>query len=325
MCDGTRIREVGPRPHEGSGLPASAGPPPQLTQSLPLLLVHGGAGRRRMTAAQSACLAEALNTGFSALLKGGPAMLAVESAVRVLEESGLFNAGRGAKRQLDDVQRMDASIMEGTSLRAGAVASIEGVLHPISAARLVMEKTDHVLLVGPMAARFARHWSLARLPRSRPGRRLSYQAMLEKQRITRVTDRHGTVGAAAVDRNGAVAAGASTGGIDSMLPGRVGDTPLVGCGVYADDRCGAVSMTGIGEGIIRMAVAKSICDRLACGSAPAAAAKSVLRRLVSRIDGSAGTLVVTPGGRFAIAHVTPHMAAGWRRGNAGPVIRDRWP
>ena len=109
-----------------------------------------------------------------------------------------------------------------------------------------------------------------------------------------------------------------------MLPGRVGDTPLIGCGIYADNRTGAVSMTGIGESIIRLAIAKTLCDRLEAGQSPAAAARSVLRQLVSRIDGAAGTLMLMPQGRFAITHVTPRMAAGWWAGKGSPIIRDQW-
>ena len=217
---------------------------------------------------------------------------------------------------------MDASIMEGDSWRAGAVASIEGIVHPISAARLVMEETDHVLLVGPMATKFARHFKMERHRLGTRPRRLSYGAMLK--RIKSGWDRHGTVGAVALDRAGTVAAGASTGGIDCMLPGRVGDTPIIGCGVYADNEAGAVSMTGLGEGIIRLAVAKEICDRLAQGTAPATAARLVLQKLVARIQGAAGCLVLTPQGRFTIAHVTPHMAAGWWDGSGEPTVKDRF-
>ncbi len=251
-------------------------------------------------------------------------MNAAESTIGLLEQSGLFNAGRGANRQLDGVQRMDAAIMEGSHLKAGAVASLEGIAHPITAARRVMEETDHVLLVGPLAGRFARHFRLDRHPSTRAAHRLSYDRILVKQkRSTR--DRHGTVGAVALDRSGTVAAGASTGGIDSMLPGRVGDTPLIGCGVYADNQSGAVSMTGIGEGIMRLVIAKSICDLLAMGKSPAVAARQVLRMLVSRIHGSAGALVLSPDGRFAIRHVTPHMAAGWWNGTGKPTVRGAFP
>jgi beta-aspartyl-peptidase (threonine type) len=255
-----------------------------------------------------------------------------------MEQSGLFNAGRGANRQLDGMQRMDAAIMEGAHLKAGAVASIEGIVRPITAARLVMEDTNHVLLVGPPATRFAQHCQLEQLPKARSPRRRSgrsprtstqaaqtmrlYRAMLKSKRALK--DQHGTVGAVALDRSGTVAAGASTGGIDSMLPGRVGDSPLIGCGVYADNQSGAVSMTGMGEGIIRLVIAKSICDRLAMGKSPAVAARQMLRMLVSRIRGSAGALVLSPDGRFAIRHVTPHMAAGWWNGAGQPTVRGQF-
>ena len=109
-----------------------------------------------------------------------------------------------------------------------------------------------------------------------------------------------------------------------MLPGRVGDTPLIGCGVYADNRGGAVSMTGLGEGIIRLAIAKTICDGLAQGKNPAVVVRHVLDQLVSRINGAAGALVLSPGGRFAITHVTPHMAAGWWDGRRKPTVQGRF-
>jgi len=294
-----------------------------LTRRRPLLLVHGGAGRRPMTLQQAQSLTLALKAGYEILQRGGPSLTAVERAIGILEESGAFNAGRGAYRQLDGVRRMDASIMEGRGLRAGAVASVEGIVHPITAARLVMERTDHVLLVGPSATKFARHFKLQRLPRTRArSGPSSYGRLLARASMT--GERHGTVGAVALDRTGTVSAGASTGGIERMLPGRVGDTPLIGCGVYADDRGGGVSMTGIGEGIIRLAAAGTVCERLAEGKSPAAVARRILTQLVSRIHGAAGMLIVAPDGRFAIAHVTPRMAAGWWDGTGAPVVKDRW-
>jgi beta-aspartyl-peptidase (threonine type) len=292
-----------------------------------------------LTPAQATCLADALVIGYAILEQGCPAVIAVECTIGLLEQSGLFNAGRGANCQLDGVQRMDAAIMEGAHLEAGAVASIEGIVHPITAARLVMEDTSHVLLVGPPATRFAQHGQLEQLPKARSPRRSSgrssrastvaaqtihlYRAMLKSKRTQK--DRYGTVGAVALDRSGTVAAGASTGGIDSMLPGRVGDSPLIGCGVYADNQSGAVSMTGMGEGIVRLVIAKSICDRLGMGKSPAVAARQVLRMLVSRVRGSAGALVLSPDGRFAIRHVTPHMAAGWWNGTGQPTVRGQFP
>ncbi|SLM47104.1 Isoaspartyl peptidase [Nitrospira japonica] len=275
-----------------------------------------------MTSQQVQSLKLALEAGYGILQRGGPSLAAVECAIGILEEGGAFNAGRGAYRQLDGVRRMDASIMEGKGLRAGAVASVEGVVHPITAARLVMEKTDHVLLVGPSATKFARHFKLQRLPPTQARQGLSYDRLLARTSMT--GERHGTVGAVALDQAGTVSAGASTGGIERMLPGRVGDTPLIGCGVYADDRAGGVSMTGVGEGIIRLAVAGIVCERLAEGKSPAAAARRILNQLVSRIQGVAGMLVVAPDGRFAIAHVTPRMAAGWWRGTGSPIVKDRW-
>jgi len=187
-----------------------------------------------------------------------------------------------------------------------------------------MEETDHVLLVGPFAGRFAQHFKLDRHRSTVAPRRLSYDRILAKQKRS-IRERHGTVGAVALDRSGTVAAGASTGGIDSMLPGRVGDSPLIGCGVYADNQSGAVSMTGMGEGIIRLVIAKSICDRLAMGKSPAVAARQLLRMLVSRIHGSAGALVISSDGRFTIRHVTPHMAAGWWSGIGQPTVRGQFP
>ncbi|MFZ3013513.1 MAG: isoaspartyl peptidase/L-asparaginase family protein [Nitrospira sp.] len=282
--------------------------------------MHGGAGPRAMTSPQGDCLCAALQVGYHLLDRGSSALVAVEQTIRVLERSGLFNAGTGAHLQLDGVRRMDASIMDGESLRAGAVASIEGIVHPITAASRVMEETDHVLLVGPMATKFARHFKMERQPFSGKPRRFSYETALRKTAHSR--DRHGTVGAVALDRAGIVAAGASTGGIDRMLPGRVGDTPIIGCGVYADNETGAVSMTGLGEGIIRLTIAQAICDRLRQGKAPATAARLVLQKLVARIQGAAGCLVLTPDGRFTIRHSTPHMMAGYWAGRGIPVVND---
>jgi beta-aspartyl-peptidase (threonine type) len=306
----------------------------------PIILAHGGAGTRPMTGDQRECLTDALQAGYQALKRGAPALDAVEATIRALEASGLFNAGIGSKLQLDGARRMDASIMEGRGLQAGAVASIQGISHPITAARLVLEETAHVLLVGEPATRFARRFKLERQP---PPTRLQHAAFRAERKAmgqldpqaartltlfaalkrTDVLGRE-TVGAVALDKRGHIAAGASTGGIALMLPGRVGDTPLIGCGVYADDEAGAVSMTGLGESIIRIAVAKEIVDRLEAGASPPAAVRTVLRKLVSRVKGSAGALVLAPDGRFAIRHTTPRMTAGYWDGTGEPVVKDRF-
>ena len=289
-----------------------------MKRSRPIILVHGGAGRRALSKHQALCLQQALVEGFQLLKNDIPAIQAVEFAIRVLEASGLFNAGLGSNQQLDRVQRMDASIMEGSGLRAGAVASIAGTMHPITAARLVMEKTAHVLLVGEPATRFARYFQVEPQPHSR--RRRSRQRRFVRERSMGKE----TVGAVARDRAGTVAAGASTGGVDVMLPGRVGDTPLIGCGVYADNRSGAVSMTGLGESIIRVAVAKEIADLLERGMSPAKATPLVLRKVMRRTNGLAGALVLSADGRFAIRHVTPRMAAGYWDGMDRPLVGDRF-
>ena len=293
-----------------------------------------------MTDAQTDCLEAALAEGHRLLMDGRPALSVVEEAIRRLEESGLFNAGRGSNRQLDGVCRMDASIMEGHDLRAGAVASIEGIVHPVTAARLVMERTAHVLLVGQSASRFARYFGLERVPRAKtsagpPPRQLRpragvsrtlrlHQALVKTGRLRTRSLGKETVGAVALDLSGTVAAGASTGGVDVMLPGRVGDTPLIGCGVYADNEAGAVSMTGLGESIIRVAVAKEISDLLASGLSPLVAANRVLRKVVERIHGAAGVLVLSPDGRFAIRHSTPNMVAGVIGRDGRPHVNGRF-
>jgi len=306
----------------------------------PIILAHGGAGTKPMTDAQRDRLADALRAGYRLLKRGAPALDVVETTIRALEASGLFNAGVGSKLQLDGARRMDASIMEGRTLRAGAVASIQDVRHPIAAARLIMEKTAHVLLVGAPATRFARRFKLERQPppthAQRTASRAEHQAhgrvkpqaakTLELFAKLKRTDAFGreTVGAVALDKRSHVAAGASTGGIALMLPGRVGDTPLIGCGVYADDRAGAVSMTGLGESIIRLAVAKEIADRLEAGASPSTASRQVLRKLIARVKGTAGALVLAPNGRWAIHHTTPRMTAGYWTGSGSPVVKDHF-
>lgn len=289
-----------------------------------------------MTAAQRGCLADALAEGYAVLRRGDPSVAAVEAAIRVLEGSGLFNAGIGSRLQLDGARRMDASLMEGRGLRAGAVAAIQQVRHPITAARLVMEETDHVLLVGEPATRFARYFKLEPQPPPRRAQRSASRKAIraggvmrktmklhEAMRLRRTVGLE-TVGAVALDQCGGLAAGASTGGIALMLPGRVGDTPLIGCGVYADDEAGAVSMTGLGERIIRIAVAKEITDLLAAGASATTAARLALGKLMRRVSGSAGALVLTPDGRFAIRHTSPRMSAGYWTGSGSPVVRDRF-
>jgi L-asparaginase / beta-aspartyl-peptidase len=295
-----------------------------------------------MTSRQRTCLRDALVLGYERLQRGEAALDAVEATIRSLEGAGVFNAGTGSRLQLDGVRRMDAALMEGDGLRAGAVAGIEEVKYPIAAARGVMDRTPHVLIAGTGATEFARHLKLQRqAPPTRkqvavvraeaekktagkPGNRLLLDLFTAMRSGRHAATHYGTVGAVALDVHGTVAAGASTGGIALMLPGRVGDTPLVGSGIYADNAGGAVSMTGIGEGIIRLAVAKTIVDQLTAGRDPAVAVRRVLDMLVRRIAGAAGALVLAADGRFAIRHTTPHMSAGYWQGRGKPVVANRW-
>jgi beta-aspartyl-peptidase (threonine type) len=241
----------------------------------------------------------------------------VERVIRMLEDSGRFNAGRGANLQLDGIARRDAAIMDGDTLAAGAVAAVADVRHPITLARRVLERTPHVLIVGPPADALARALGLERAgaPPARSRRRLE-RARRPRAGSEPVLDlaermaRHfGTVGAVARDRYGRMAAGGSTGGVTRMLPGRVGDTPLVGAGLYADSRLGAVALTGIGEGIIRLVLGYRIVAGLAVAG-PAAAVRAPFTELVRRIAGAAGAIVLDRRGRWTIAHTTPHLAAG---------------
>lgn len=297
--------------------------------SSPVILIHGGAGARRPSPAHCACLHETLRQSYDLLQRGQPADLAVEHAIQLLEASGLFNAGLGPLRQLDGVQRMDAALMEGKDLTAGGVAGLEGYLHPITAARLVMTHTDHVLIIGHHAKRLARHFGLRRLPKTRkagkrlpvkppPGRNVHSLSLYKKMGW------YDTVGAVALDQQGTLAAGASTGGVPVMLPGRVGDSPLIGSGVYANNEGAAISMTGIGESIIRMGMARWMATMIQQGDHPRQAARKALRALVKRVRGDAGCLILTSRGSYAIQHSTPWMAAGHWNGAGKPVVQERF-
>jgi len=210
---------------------------------------------------------------------------------------------------------MDASIMEGKNLRAGAVAGIEEVLNPVQAARLVMDKTSHVLMAGEGAKKLAKFYKLKKavLPTEKNIERVKHILKSKTQTVKYFKNiyPHETVGAVALDLSGNVAAGASTGGIPTMLPGRIGDSPLIGAGIYVDNESGAVSMTGWGESITRLSIAKEICSNLSNGQTPHQATQKALKRLIKKIQGHAGAIVLNPNGQFALLHTTLHMCAGY--------------
>lgn len=275
-----------------------------------ILLVHGGAGGKAPGDDALQKISEALSVGYRVLERGGPSLEAVVAAIAVLEDSGIFNAGAGGKVQLDGVRRLDASLMEGKLLKAGAVIGLEGIRNPVKAARLAMD-LPNIMFTHRGAKRIADAEGLA--PLRRPGRRALdevAQIKQEKKYIARLFTKYfSTVGAVGLDRSGTLAAGASTGGISGMLPGRVGDTPIIGAGVYAENESGAVSCTGIGESIIRRALAKEICMYLK--TMPLHRAVNRALRDLLAIEGEAGVIVINRKGRFTLAHTTDYMASGY--------------
>jgi len=285
-----------------------------------LLIVHGGAGDRRPQKKALKTLSVALLHGYEMLEDNGTALDAVVRAITVLEDSGAFNAGTGGNLQLDGIRRLDAAVMEGKELKTGSVIGVEGVKNPIKLARLIMD-LPNTMLTNIGAKRIAKSNHLKPLPG--PDRRALEQLEKTKKRegdALRIFKTHfSTVGAVALDSEGHLAAGASTGGIHAMLPGRVGDTPIIGAGVYAENAQGAVSCTGVGEYILRLALAKEICMNLS-SMTPHAASRRSLQRLI-RAGGAAGVIVLDNRGRFSISHTTRFMAAGYA-GKKGIMVKE---
>ena len=264
-----------------------------------------------------AALESALKAGYEVLERGGTSLDAVTAAVSVLEDSPLFNAGRGAVFNAAGKHELDAAVMEGAGLRAGAVAGVRRVRNPVLAARAVMERTPHVMLIGSAADAFARNAGLEMVAPdyySTPQRlaalkRAQGQDAEARARMTEA-DRHGTVGAVALDRMGNVAAATSTGGFTNKLPGRVGDSPVIGAGTYADNRACAVSGTGDGEYYIRRALAYDITARMRyLGESLDQAAESALDALV-QLGGSGGLVAIDVHGNIAMPFTTEGMYRG---------------
>ncbi len=299
------------------GSPAT--PPPVETTQEPAarippactLVIHGGAGapprdldvgRRR---AYVASLRGALEAGCAALDEGSSSLDVVELVIRRLEDDPLFNAGRGAVLTLDGHHELDASIMRGSDHACGAVAAVRTVRHPIGLARAVMEHTPHVLLVGEGAQAFAVERGIEPVENAwftTEERRAEWQAR-------RDADEHGTVGAVALDREGHLAAGTSTGGLGDKRWGRVGDSPIVGAGTYADDATCAVSCTGTGEEFIRHGVARAISARMElAGETVSEAARHLVHEILRPGDG--GLIALGRDGEVAMPHSTGGMFRG---------------
>ncbi len=287
--------------------------------STPAIVVHGGAGdlgpedaassggpdAARLEGVRRACAA-----GWAILQGGGSALDAVEAAVRALEDDPTFNAGTGATLTAVGDVELDAAIMDGETLRCGAVAVVRDVKNPISLARAVMERSHHVLLAGPGASAFAREVgipaydnALLVTPRQR--------ARWEAARLGAASARTGTVGAVARDARRHLAAATSTGGMAMKLPGRIGDTPIVGCGTYADDGLAAVSCTGHGERIIQLTLARHAADLVGRGLSAMDAAREAAALLGRRLNGEGGLIVIGPNGDVGFANNTPAMSRAW--------------
>jgi L-asparaginase / beta-aspartyl-peptidase len=301
--------------------------PPHHDATAPAILVHGGAGSLgpddpasygtdapRLTGVRVAAQA-----AWSILSGGGSALDAVEAAVRVLEDDPTYNAGTGACLTSAGDVELDASIMDGATLRCGAVAVVRDVKNPITLARRVMERSEHVLLAGPGASAFAREVgippydnSLLVTPRQRE--------RWERLRGAAAAG-HGTVGAVARDRLGHVAAATSTGGMAMKRPGRVGDTPIIGCGTYADDTLAAVSCTGHGERIIQLTLARTCADLVRHRGSAMEAAREAIHELGARVQGEGGLIVVAPRGEVGFAHNSQVMSRAWSRDD-GTIVAE---
>jgi len=289
-----------------------------------VLAVHGGAGRLYADPADAAeaarALAGSLRAGFNVLSRGRRALDAVECAVAVLEDHPLFNAGRGAVLTAAGEVELDAAVMDGRSCAAGAVACVRGIANPVRAARLVMERSPHVLLAGAGAEAFA---AAQGLPRVDPGTLVTSarRADLERERPGgRAAEGGGTVGAVARDAAGHLAAATSTGGLSGQLAGRIGDSPLVGAGTWADDRTCAVSASGAGEAFVRAAFAHEVDARMRLlGASLEDACRAALER-VAALGAQGGCVAVDGAGRLALPFTTASMSRGWIRADGAPCV-----
>jgi L-asparaginase / beta-aspartyl-peptidase len=287
--------------------------------SLPAIAVHGGAGALDDSgtsglgpdAPRCEGVGRAAAAAWDLLRRGGSALDAVALAASMLEDDPTFNAGTGATLTATGGVELDASLMDGATLAAGAVACVKDVRNPVLLARAVLERSGHVLLVGEGASGYARESGIPAWPNERlvtPHQRARFDAA---RGVKPVLVGGGTIGAVARDARGHVAAATSTGGTFLKRPGRVGDSPLIGAGTYADDRLAAVSATGEGERIIRVTLARHVADLVGAGLGASEAAEAGIRVLGERVGGSGGVIVVGPTGVPGFAFNTPAMARAW--------------
>jgi len=296
----------------------------------PVLLVHGGAWAipDDMVDAHLNGVRRAMAAGWKILSSGGTSLDAVEEAVVVMEDDETFDAGRGSFLNRDGKVQLDALIMDGGTLRAGGVGCVEHLRNPVRAARKILSESPHVYFVAEGAERFAQEHGIALcknedliIPRE-VERLRGFQTQTNEQKADLFAPAisHDTVGAVALDRQGDIAAATSTGGTLNKAPGRLGDSSLIGCGCYADNKTAAASTTGWGEPIMKLVLAKWAADRVATGNLPEWVAAEAMNYLKSRVNGHGGMILLDARGRFGIAHNTPRMAwavKNTREENAG--------
>jgi L-asparaginase / beta-aspartyl-peptidase len=287
-----------------------------------VLVIHGGAGdyqnqsRERMEASRAA-ITGAAEAGAAILRQGGRSIDAVEAALRIMEDSGAFDAGRGAYYSQAGVPELDAAIMDGKTLQAGSVASVRRIANPISLARIVMERTKHVMLVGAGAEEFARAQGIALVPpfyffTEREWKRYQEKKAAAEKKSSSLAGSdehvHGTTGAVALDQAGNLAAGTTTGGTSFKMTGRVGDSPIIGAGTYANNESCAVSGTGEGEFFIRHIVAADICERVRYLHVPLEqAANDVVMKELFEQHGDGGVIALDRQGHVATPFNTNGM------------------
>lgn len=299
------------------------------------LMIHGGAGNfRHINSDRDAVrylesIRIVLEHGRYVLSVGGSAMEAVEICAVMLEDDPLFNAGSGSVLNGDGKAEMDAAIMDGIDLSAGAVAAISNIANPVMLARLVMRQSGHVMLVGEGAMRFAKTQGLPFTPDDYFASKPRLAQLEQAKRNAQVVLDHdsageeqkfGTIGAVARDKQGNLAAATSTGGMTNKMPGRVGDSPIIGAGVYADNRTCAVSTTGHGEDFIRTALAKTMADLIEFRNLDAQLAmQQGIEYLVDKVNGKGGAIMIDQQGQCASNFTTRHMIHGWIE-NGGETI-----
>lgn len=307
------------------------------------LVLHGGAGsikRGQMNAQQEEEYAKVINqclqTGYKILEVGRPALDAVEAVINIMEDSPLFNAGKGAVLTSDGLVELDASIMNGQTLAAGAVAGLHHIKNPISLARMVMEKSKHVMLIGDGAEKFAKENNVPFVEQEyflTPARIEGLKRIKERQsaeqkgkQVTSVSywedTKRGTVGVAALDKNGNLAAGTSTGGVMNKKFGRVGDAPIIGAGTYANNNTCAISATGTGEFFIRLCVARDISALMEYkGMSLKDAADEVIMKKLPALGGDGGIIAIDKNGNVAWPFNTDGMFRGAYIQGSAPVVK----